>query len=294
MHPAPSIIIFTVLSGLGFGMMTWLGLGATATEGPEALTLCAIAIALVAAGLLSSLFHLGHPERFLKALTQWRSSWLSREGIASIATIATFMLFSGLWGVFSIRSAALGTLTALLALTTVFCTAMIYAQMKTVPRWHSPLTPVTFLLAAVAGGAVPFAKHLAPWLLLLLGTGLVIDALRGHLAFQRSGTTLASATGLAPGRRPRLLAPPHTGSNYLMREMVYTAGRTNAPLLFGAGLVLAVLIPALVLLSLQTGPAVAIFATVSHTAGVIVLRYLFFAQAEHVVGLYYGRHGEKI
>ena len=38
-----------------------------------------IAYALASGGLIASTFHLGHPERAIKAFTQWRSSWLSRE-----------------------------------------------------------------------------------------------------------------------------------------------------------------------------------------------------------------------
>lgn len=290
MHPAPSIILFTVLSGLGFGMMIWLGLGTVDVKGWIAAAFCAIAIGLSGGGLLSSLFHLGHPERFLKALTQWRSSWLSREGILALATIATFSLFSVLWVFFSIRSAALGGLAALLGVATVFCTAMIYAQMKTIPRWNSPLTPAIFLLASLSGGALLTNSAATPWLLALLGLALIVDELRGRLAFQKSGATLSTATGIAASGRPRLLAPPHTGSNYLMREMVFDLGRKRIqPLLYG-GFFLAVLLPVCLLLSVNLGHTVALVAVMSHITGIIMLRWLFFARAEHVVGLYYGKH----
>ena len=94
MHPAPSIIVFTTLSGLGFGLMAWLGIGAPP---PARAARALLALALASAGLLASLLHLGQPRRFLKAFSQWRSSWLSREAVLAVATLAVFALFAALW-----------------------------------------------------------------------------------------------------------------------------------------------------------------------------------------------------
>ncbi|MCP6769687.1 dimethyl sulfoxide reductase anchor subunit, partial [Klebsiella pneumoniae] len=80
------------------------------------------------AGLLASLFHLGQPRRFLKAFSQWRSSWLSREAALAVATMTTFAVYAALWSLADLRLAPLGALAALLALGTVGATAMIYAQ----------------------------------------------------------------------------------------------------------------------------------------------------------------------
>ena len=77
MHPAPSVIVFTTLSGLGFGLLFWLGLGLPTVTGWVAFAFFAIAYALAVGGLMASTFHLGHPERAWKAFSQWRSSWLS-------------------------------------------------------------------------------------------------------------------------------------------------------------------------------------------------------------------------
>ncbi len=87
MHPAPSVILFTTLSGLGFGLLILLGLGYPSVTGWTAFVFFAIAYVLAVGGLLFSTFHLGHPERALKAFSQWRSSWLSREGWLAVATL---------------------------------------------------------------------------------------------------------------------------------------------------------------------------------------------------------------
>src|SRR6188474_1537135 len=90
MHPALSVIFFTVASGAGFGMLAWLGLSAAIRPSlpPAAAVIAefALAFALTVFGLLSSTFHLGRPERAWRAFSQWRSSWLSREGVFSVAT----------------------------------------------------------------------------------------------------------------------------------------------------------------------------------------------------------------
>ncbi|MBU0779657.1 MAG: dimethyl sulfoxide reductase anchor subunit, partial [Alphaproteobacteria bacterium] len=94
MHPAPSVILFTTFSGLGFGLLFWLGLGQPAPTGWVAFAFFALAYAMAVGGLLASTFHLGHPERAYLAVTQWRTSWLSREAIASIATLLTGGVFA--------------------------------------------------------------------------------------------------------------------------------------------------------------------------------------------------------
>jgi DMSO reductase anchor subunit len=288
MHPAPSIIALTTLSGLGFGLMAWLGIGTEPIGLLRAFALCALAFALAASGLLASLLHLGHPRRFLKALTQWRTSWLSREALAAIATIAAFTLFAALWVLFGIRTRWLGIPAAALALATVLCTAMIYAQLRSVPRWRTPLTPLLFLLFALAGGALlAGAARSAPWLLAALGLAQLAAWAQGDRRFAAGGTTLATATGLGPLGRLRLLAPPHTGANYLLREMVHVIGRSHARKLRLAGLALAALLP--LALVLAPSPPTLTLAALSHLLGALALRWLFFAEAEHVVGLYYGR-----
>jgi sulfite dehydrogenase (quinone) subunit SoeC len=288
MHPAPSIIAFTTLSGLGFGLIAWLGLGAGPALPPVLAT--ALALGLAVAGLLASLLHLGQPRRFLKAFSQWRTSWLSREAVLTVATLAAFALFAALWVIAGVRARILGLSAATLAGASVVATAMIYAQMKSVPRWRSPLTPVLFLLFALAGGAlIAPAPQAAPWLLAGLGLAQVAAWLDGDRRLAASGTTLATATGLGALGRLRLLEPPHTGRNYLLREMVHVVGRRHAAKLRAAGLALAVVLPLALATLAPPDPPLLAAAALAHAAGALLLRWLFFAEAEHVVGLYYGR-----
>ena len=151
MHPAPSMIVFTVLTGLGLGMMFWTGVGLAEHAGWAA---AALALVLTGAGGVASVGHLARPSRAVRAFSQWRSSWLSREACLLMATTGVFVLYVALWLIGGLRVAPLGWAAAVLALATVFATAMIYAQLRTVPRWSGTPTPALFLATALTGGLV--------------------------------------------------------------------------------------------------------------------------------------------
>ena len=290
MHPAPSVILFSTLSGLGFGLLAFLGWGALTPSGWVAFFVWGLGYGLAVAGLLAATFHLGNPKNALKAFTQWRTSWLSREAWASVATLLTLapVAVSDIFGLGLPR--VIGQLGGLLAIVTVFTTAMIYTQIKAVPRWHHWLTPVMFVAFALAGGAMLSGRAWAT--VLLLGVGAVLLAVWrvGDGAFARAGQTMGTATGLDQLGVPSVLDPAHTAGNYLKREMIFVVGRKHAAKLRMIALVLASALPAGILL-LPLGLWGIALAAVFHLAGALAARWLFFAEAEHVVGLYYGARG---
>ena len=289
MHPAPSVIVFTTLSGAGFGLLFWLGIGHPAVFGGVAFALYAVAFALAGGGLLASTFHLGHPERAMRAFTQWRTSWLSREGVCSVAALLVMAVVAAAQVFAGVRLPLLGALGAVLSLLTVFTTSMIYAQLRTVPRWNGPWTPALYLSLSLAGGALLSGQIRAALVLLpLAAVAQLVWWMTGDGALGRSGTNMASATGLGRIGQVRAFEPPHTGTNYLLREFVHVVGRRHAQKLrviaFGLGYVLPVL-----LLLLPFNHLIALVAVISHLSGIAASRWLFFAEAEHVVGLYYGK-----
>lgn len=311
MHPAASVILFTVTSGMGYGLLALLAvlgsLGALPPDRGLGLAGFGSALALITGGLLASTFHLGHPERAWRALSQWRTSWLSREGVLAIITYPPTLLFAGGW-VLAGRTdggfALAGWLTAFLAVMTVCCTAMIYASLKPIPQWHNRWVMPGYLAMGLATGAV--------WLALLASVfgigrglanaiaalGLVLAAL-AKLTYWRyidhaaSLATAADATGLGTLGQARLLERPHTEENYLQKEMGFRVARKHADrlrrlvLLGGFGLP-----AALVLLAAVVPAAVAVGLLVVALAcavlGALTERWLFFAQARHTVTLYYG------
>ena len=287
MHPAPSVIVFTVLSGIGFGFLACLGLGLVGVQGWAAFWVWGLGYALAVAGLASSAFHLGNPQRALLAFTQWRTSWLSREAVLSVAALVTLapMALSDWLGLGFPR--VVGVLAAGLAVASVIATAMIYAQIRAVPRWHHWVTPVLFLSFALTGGLI-LSGHSRVAVLACLG---LVVALRvafrlGDGQFARAGQTMGTATGLAGD--VSVFEWPHTGDNYLLREMIHVVGRRHSARLRLIAVVMAGLVPAGVLLLVPGVVGIGV-AAVAHLTGACAARWLFFAEAEHVVGLYYGR-----
>lgn len=312
MHPAASIVIFTTLSGAGYGLLFLLGLGAPLGLLPSDPWFGAIALGkalcLIAIGLLSSTLHLKHPERAWRAISQWRSSWLSREGLAALLTFIPAGLFGWGWvfeqrhdGIFAVA----GGLAAAGAIVTVYCTAQIYASLKPIRQWRQPLVPAVYLLFALAVGAtllvllllfwrwpaqnfaiVAAAATVAVWLLKLRYWSEIDSA--PPLA------TPESATGLGHLGKVRMLEPPHTEENYLLKEMGYRVARKHADklrrLAAACGLVIPLL--ALFVIILSSGwwtLPLAILAAFAALLGTLVERWLFFAEARHTVILYYGR-----
>ena len=289
MNPAPSVIIFTSLSGLGFGLLAFLGLGMPDVRGIVAFVFFAIAYALAVGGLLASTFHLGHPNRAIKAFSQWKSSWLSREAWLAVLALVTMGLYAVGTIFMDTRLPALGYVGAGLSVATVFSTAMIYTQLKSVPRWHSAWTPVMFLSYCITGGAILSGQtDLAITLLPALAVVQIATWIVGDGALKNSGTSLTTATGLV-GQKIKAFEPPHTGTNYLLKEFGFSVARKHVAKLRLISIICGIGTPLLVL-SLPFNHWFAVIAVIAHIAGVVVSRWLFFAQAEHVSMFYYGRH----
>ena len=312
MHPALSIIFFTTAAGAGYGLLLLVGLAGPLGLLPATrwlgFVLMGLSLGLIAGGLLSSTFHLGHPERAWRALSQWRSSWLSREGVLALATFLPAGLYAigwvflqsvtGLWALF-------GLLAAAGAVATVYATAMIYASLKTIRQWHHPLTLPVYLLLGLTSGALFLNavvylfdvdylwNDLLVILLLPVAWGLKVRYWR-RIDSEPSVSTPESATGLGDWGKVRLLDPPHTEENYLMREMGFQVARKHSMKLRRQALIFGLTLPfVLAIIALLTSGWLAIVAAVlaaaSGALGVVIERWLFFAEAKHTVMLYYGR-----
>ena len=289
MHPAPSIILFTTLSGIGFGMLAFLGLDAAPPKGWSALAFLFIAFSLAVCGLLASTFHLGHPERALKAFTQWRSSWLSREAWVSLLALSVMAPYGA--GLVFLDQAwrVPGIAGGILSLATVYATSMIYLQMRTVPRWNHWSPPALFLGFALAGGALMTGRvSVVLWVLPVLAIVQVVAWIDQERREKATDTDLATATGLGHVGSVRAFESPHTGESYLTREMVFQVGRKHAMTLKVISVLLFAVLP-VVLLLLPFTHFLVVPAAASHLLGALIQRWLFFAEARHVVAQYYGR-----
>lgn len=313
MNPTFSVILLTTASGAGYGMLAWLGvlnalylLPATPMFGVASIL---VALALSAVGMFASLFHLGRPERAWRAVSQWRTSWLSREGVLALLSIPPTVAFAAAWwseGRGAGVTIGLGLLAGACGLATVVCQAMIYATLRPVRQWCNRLVLPGFLSLSLYSGAawlaaaVALSAGAADRLPAVIAVLSAIGAALLKLAYWRSidgsapVATIESATGLGRFGPVRSLEPPHTEENFLLREMGYVIARKHASRLRRVAAVAGFVIPVVLLIAAPAvgalvGEVALCVAAVLAVLGIYIERWLFFAEATHTVTLYYGR-----
>ena len=317
MNPAFSVIFFTTASGAGYGLIALFGIGAMLGLLPDdrwfgGVSL-GVALALVSAGLLSSTFHLGHPERAWRAFSQWRTSWLSREGVMAVLVYLP-VLALGWWLSAPLRGVEAGAglpdevrwviwAALLFALGTVVCTAMIYASLKPIPAWRHPLVlPVylTFallcgLLLMMLGQRLAGGVAIAPLLVVAGGLAVILAFMKWLYwrGIDRRPLPVgkASALGLPQGREVSVFERPHTEANYLTTEMGFVLARKHSRKLRVIAALLFGLVPVvccwLAWMFPDAATPVLAVAVLASLLGAMVERWLFFAEAKHLVMLYY-------
>ncbi len=326
MHPAFSVIFLTTLIGAAQGMFMALVTGqvysmANLLEPQDSVTFYAagslIALILLAGGLVAAVFHLGKPSYFFtrawRGVTQWRTSWLSRELIA----LPAFMFLVFLYGLvhymgwtdplFVIKgvipvdlSLIVGTLGVLMAIVLFVCTAMIYASLRFLQEWHSPLTVANFILFGLASGFTLTAAFSA-WsgvdLVAFYGTWAVVftilafvtrfwSMLRNQRIKHKSD--MRSALGI---RHPHITqrSMGFMGGAFNTRE--YFHGKSQATLeavrLFFLVMVFAVPVALLAASNALESAYLPILAFLAQYVGLLAERWYFFAEAKHPQNLYY-------
>ena len=307
MKPALSVIFFTVSSGAGLGLLCWLAL-ATLGQSPYVpnlwWTTLALAMSLVTAGLLSSTLHLANRKNAIHALRRIGSSWLSREGAFALALYpAVALLAWAVWREHPVLAMIGAALVLLLASAVLIATAMIYAVLKTIPQWHNWQTEIAYPLFGLMSGSL---LMVALWPLYLarrpavyaaaalLALGLVVK-LSYYLRFKADSARAPSLNqapklGIDPATRQvnarvRLLDVGHSGATFLTNEFGFDIARRHAIVLRVIALGLGFLLPGVLLVMLNR-PGLA---SVLCVGGLLVERWLFFAEARHVVRLYHGQ-----
>ena len=326
MRPAYSVLLLTTLIGAGQGLFlalvtvqTYVLVGLLPPVEQAADFLAAgsgIALLLLGIGLIASFFHLGRPERAWRTAAQWRSSWLSREVIVLPAFMAAVTAYGlvhalgwapplGRWPNGAVLEASLliGALGTALAFALYLCTAMIYACMRFLAEWHTPLTLVNFVLLGCASGftlAAAFASLAAPSLVgFLSGWALVITlaaavfrvATLWRNARLQPRSTLQSAIGI---KHPKIVqkSQGYVGNSFNTREFFHGRGPQLLRLVQWAFLLGAFAAPLLLLLGARAaGDAAAPWLSAAFAVqalGLLAERWHFFAQARHPQNLYYG------
>lgn len=313
MHPAFSVIFLTTLIGAGQGLfialylveigarLGWIG----AVPGGFYAAGCALVVMLMVLGLVASIFHLGRPERGWRAASRWRTSWLSREIIVlPLFTAGAFFYGAAHWllpaGAGAPVTLALGAVTAVLSLALYVCTGMIYACLKFLQEWATPLTVINYTLLGLASGftlATAYAAFAAPTLTGFFGPAALALAAAALLtrgaslvrnARLKPRSTLQTAIGI---KHPRIVQKSMgmMGGAFNTREFFH--GRSSATLRAVKWVFLLLVFPvpaALLAAGLAAGSAPVLAAAFAvQYLGLLAERWFFFAQANHPQNLYY-------
>ncbi len=322
MHPAFSVIFLTTLIGAGQGLYLALYTGQL-YEVFKVLPVqdsahfyaigSLVAAVLLVAGLFSSFFHLGHPERAWRSAACWRTSWLSREVIALPAFLGMVSAYGLIhymgWNpvLFTFRdtfavdlSLLVGAVASLLGFTLFLCTAMIYACIKQLQEWATPLTVVNYTLLGSASGFM-LATAFSAW----RGSGLtdffggwailitLIALVTRSASLIRNGrikhkSSLETAIGIRHARIEQKSQGFMAGS-FNTREYFHGAPKHVFNLVKWSFLVLVFPVP-LVLVSIGLGThtsSLLFIAFLVQYLGLLAERWFFFAQARHPQNLYY-------
>ncbi|MBT9567643.1 MAG: dimethyl sulfoxide reductase anchor subunit [Thiobacillus sp.] len=308
MHPAFSVIFFTVASGAGFGLFSLLFIADFFALGggfsrEQLIIGGVVSLGLIVFGLLSSTFHLANPKNAWRAFSRFRTSWLSREGVFAVVfmPLAFIYLLSVWFDAPAWLREISGFLAAVLAWITVFSTGMIYACLKTIRQWNTPLVPANYLALGYASGsllllwgAVVAGLDTMPYIAmsaLIVSIAAVLKAIY-YFWIHSPGLspTINTATGLTRAK-VKLLDTGHTHGTFLTQEFGFQIARQKAGLLKVVVFLLGFALPGLMLVwvfNQHGGEMAAIVAVVAGLMGAAVERWLFFAEARHVVNLYHG------
>jgi DMSO reductase anchor subunit len=320
MHPAFSVIFLTTLIGVGQGFFLALFTGQSyaavellpAQDSERFFALgSVIALAFLAAGLGASFFHLGRPARAWRAASQWRTSWLSREvillpvvmGLVALYGMAHYfdweadLLGNGMAGQLTLL---IGTAATVATFGLFLTTAMIYAAVKFLQEWSSPLTVLNYILLGGASGftlATAFSAFQAPalipfyggWAMALTAAALITRSasLVRNTRLKRK-STLQSAIGVRH-TQIRQKSMGMMGGAFNTREFFHGVPALFLRAIKWIFLALTFVVPLALLWGgidlADAGLLSAAFLT--QYAGLLFERWLFFAQASHPQNLYY-------
>lgn len=306
MNPAISVIFFTVTAGAGYGLLFLLALVqftnlAEKISPDQIFVMGVIGLILVTAGLISSTFHLANPKNAWRSFTRFKTSWLSREAVFAVLfyPVSFVWLFLQFFTGNSVFTSVFAILMAAMALITLVCTAMIYASLKTIRQWHTPLTPVNYVLLGLLPGTLILAAMFAQqglavdrvlaFGLVVLGVGALVKVVYFYWIGQPAGPTINTAIGFTRAT-VKLLDVGHSSDTFHTKEFGFQVARAKIQWLRVISIVLAFVLPALLITGVLggTGFTALAVAAISAYAGIFVERWLFFAEARHVVNLYHG------
>lgn len=313
MHPAFSVIFFTVTSGAGYGLIALLGLfqflhfGIFLDKNTFFIS-ALIAFLLFTMGLISSTFHLANPKNAWRAFMRFRTSWLAREGLLAILFYPFLFLYLYLTYIdYQIANFILMQTYSfaifIFAIVIIYCTGMIYACLKTIPQWNTLWTPVNYISIGVFLGSLIFffildffnyeVDHYKFYLLLAIAFAFFMKLIY-YFRIREPRHNIGQATNAAiklKDTNVRLLDVGHTGSTFLTDEFGYKVASRKLLKIKLFAIISGFFIPFLLVYIhsfIYENLIFCLTAIFLAFIGMVAERWLFFAQAKHVVNLYHG------
>ncbi|HUX91525.1 MAG TPA: DmsC/YnfH family molybdoenzyme membrane anchor subunit [Gallionellaceae bacterium] len=320
MKPPFSVIFLTTLIGVGQGLFLALYTGQLYSlfdllPDQDSRSFYAtgsiISLMFLGAGLIASVFHLGHPERAWRSAARWRTSWLSREVIVLPAFMGTVFLY-GMAHWFHLNTPVielagsrnvditliLGAVGTLLSFALFVCTGMIYACLRFMQEWHTPLTPLNFILLGGASGfllASVFAAIVAPELIVFFaGWAIVLTLLaligRSATLWRNSRIKPKSSLSTAIGiKHPHIvqISQGSMGGSFNTRAFFHGKSANFIRAIKPGFIILTFVLPLILLAVGLSAPKLLIVAFVIQYIGLLAERWFFFAEANHPQNLYY-------
>ncbi len=323
MHPTFSVIFLTTLIGVGQGLFLALfteqSYSAANLLPPQNssfyVTGSLIALAFLISGLIAAIGHLGKPSYMLtrawRGMSQWRTSWMSRELIAMPLVMALVFVYAAfhyfgwdadLFGAPELRdqlTLVIGTITTAAVFGLFIATGMLYASIKFLQEWACSLTVINYILLGSASGftlAAAYAAYAAPelagfyagWAMIITFIALITrggSLIRNARIKYRS--TIQSAIGVRH-TRVQQKSMGMMGGSFNTRE--YFHGKTVAFLKSVKWIFLVLVFPVPLLLlwaGMDGSKGLLVMAFLIQYFGLLFERWFFLAQANHPQNLYY-------
>ena len=312
MKPDNTVIYFTVCSGTGYGIIISLiaifSQNEINIDQNIKLIITTISYFLIISGLLSSILHLSHPKRAWRALSQWKSAWLLKEGVAAIITFAPLTLFFVFWIFTNYLKITflLLIISSISCIITTICTAKIYSSIKAIPAWNNPFVPIIYILnSLVLGSLFTFTllfyfqikiNILSNMIVSLSITTLFIKLLYWYSIRRPSNSNISKATGLDIKKKTIIFEGSHTIKKFLSSEMMNEINISKSILLRIAVCIFTYITPSYYILQkpyfVMSDYIIScslIIISIIALIGMFIERYLFFIESKHTVSLVYGK-----
>jgi DMSO reductase anchor subunit len=193
-----------------------------------------------------------------------------------------------------------GIVGTVLCFALFIATAMIYACLKFLQEWHSPLTVINYTLLGTASGftlATAYSALMAPELVTLFGTWATIITLTALVS--RTASLVRNSRIKHKSSLQTAIGVRHTniqqkamglmGGSFNTREFFHGAKMGLFKSVKWIFLVLVFLVPVILLAMGMSSSSINMLfsAFVAQYIGLLAERWFFFAQANHPQNLYY-------